>query len=730
MTFLNPWLLLGIAGIASPIIIHLLAKRQVKRVVWAAMRFLKATVDRNQRKMTLEDILLLVMRCLVLALIAFALARPTLRSAGFGRIGASETAIVLLDQSGSMSTTDGGQSRFEKAQKAADQIIDALPSGSSIAIWLISDQIRAVIPEPTRDLSLARKSIREAKRSDQATEWTPAIRKALEVLSRQSSGSRQLYVLTDGQAAGWKSLSEARSLLESAKQTVQSRLVLINENEEKNVAITSIRLASALAPAGQPLRFEVGVANFGPEEVKDVQVSLAMDDQPAGEEQTLESLPPTGEPRMVSLFAVFSEAGSHTVTARIRTDRCPFDDTRSFALKVSGDVNVLLVDGDPGIEPRDSEVFYLRNALTPVAPELRDRYFVKTKTIGTAEVDRVSLSEFDAVILANIVDLSPTATSALETWVRTGGGLMVFPGSRISAAFYNDRLYAQTGLLPAAFGEPRGEQIDETKAERPSTYFVLQGKGYTHRVTLPWADPKNGTLSTAQFYRAFPLLPARPNALAGESGPAAVVLSFADGSPAIMERAFGAGRVLQFSSTADTGWNDLPIRPVFVPLMHRALGYLLARAEDRYNTRAGTPFSMACGAELAGRESRVIAPGQALDSAPPRRLDMQNQTPVLRHEDTSIAGAYRVQFPENGQADFRFAVQSDPSESALVELPASDLRQLDQVAPVIRWSPGVDLRGVIQQDRAGTELWLPALFAVLGIVLAETVLANRWSRSK
>ncbi len=66
-------------GIAAPIIIHLLAKKQVHKVVWAAMKFLRATVDRNQRKMSLEDLLLLILRCLVLILLALALARPAMR---------------------------------------------------------------------------------------------------------------------------------------------------------------------------------------------------------------------------------------------------------------------------------------------------------------------------------------------------------------------------------------------------------------------------------------------------------------------------------------------------------------------------------------------------------------------------------------------------------------------------------------------------------------------------
>src|SRR5262245_19245573 len=101
MSFLNPLLLAGIAGIASPIIIHLLAKKRIQRVIWAAMKFLRATVDRQQRKMTLEDIILLILRCFVVALLALALARPALRESNIGILGGGESVLLLLDVSGS-----------------------------------------------------------------------------------------------------------------------------------------------------------------------------------------------------------------------------------------------------------------------------------------------------------------------------------------------------------------------------------------------------------------------------------------------------------------------------------------------------------------------------------------------------------------------------------------------------------------------------------------------------
>jgi hypothetical protein len=730
MSFLNPWLLVGIAGVASPIIIHLLAKKQIKRVVWAAMRFLKVTVDRNKRKMNIEDILLLILRCLILALLAFALARPSLREGGFGGFGGDEAAILLVDNSGSMSATDGAVSRFEKAQKAAGQILDGLPAGSRVAVWLVSDTVRESVSEPARDLALARKSIREAKRTDQGTEWQPALRRAVEMLKKQPGVHKHIYAVTDGQAAGWKGVGEIRTQLEAVKREMRATLVLTTEGEQGNLGITDVRLATALPTVNQPLRFEVSVANFGPAEAGGVAVSLAIDDEPPAEEQMLDTIAVGGAPKSLSLFATFREPGFHTVTARLHSDRCPFDDQRSFALRVIDEVNVLLVDGDPGAEPRDSEVFYLRNALTPVPLELRDRFVIKTRTVTGVEFEKTALRDFNAVVLANVVDLSPLAADALQAYVRGGGGLLVFPGSRISVPFYNGLLLGERSLLPAAFGPVRGENLDETRAERPDKFFRLQAKDYAHRIVELWKDPASGSLASAQFYRAFTLQPAKQSDVPGDAGLPAVVLSFADGEPALMERPFGLGRVVQFSSTADGAWSDLPVRPIFLPLMHRTLGFLLARTGDRLNVHAGTPFTHTVTAERAGKSYTVTEPGAKPGTSRTRTVMAKSGTPQIEEADSSVAGAYAVHFTEETGNAVRFAAASDPGESDLHELSTADLTALGTVARIVRWTPEADLRGQMERERNGSELWLPFALLAIGLVVAETLLGNRFSRSK
>src|SRR5262245_61369488 len=128
MGFLNPLLLVGLTAVSVPIIIHLLNRRKFQKVVWAAMRFIQTSVERNQRRMRVEDMILLALRCLLLALLAFALARPALKNSSSDFLGQSKvTGVIILDNSGSMGMGDGTMTRFEKAKKAAEQALETMP---------------------------------------------------------------------------------------------------------------------------------------------------------------------------------------------------------------------------------------------------------------------------------------------------------------------------------------------------------------------------------------------------------------------------------------------------------------------------------------------------------------------------------------------------------------------------------------------------------------------------
>lgn len=732
MSFINPALLFGIAAVAVPIIIHLLNRRKFQRVVWAAMRFLRVSVEQNQRRMRIEDLILLILRCLLVALLALALARPALRSAMAGIWGAKVTGILLLDNSYSMSQTDGISSRFEKAKQAAEQVVGATPVGSALAVYLASDTANMVIAEPTHDLNLVRKVIREARLSDRTTDMLAVLKQATETLRRTRGMRKEIFLVTDTQALGWRQLGEIRKLLDAARQDqVKVHLVFVGEQAEQNLGVSRLRLASGLTPVNEPLRFEVQLSNYGREEARSVKVSLSVDGDPPMDERVIDGLA-GGASKSVSLFGKLRTAGFHSVTVKTAPDRLPADDWRALALRAVKEVRVLLVDGDPGREPRDSQVFFLRHAFQPVPLAEASQYFIKTTTIVAPEIPNVRFDDFDAVVLAGVAEFPVNMVAALEQYLRRGGGLMIFPGPGTQASSFNDLLVAKHKLLPATFGQLRGQ------ADRDDQYFALQNKDYTHPLVEIWSDPGAGTLASARFYRFFELVPVPWQAPsltnvteASEAGEPRVVLRFADGIPALMERAYGLGRIIQFGSTANTAWNDLAVRPAFLPLMHRALGAMVQHQDERLNVRVGDRFVMRLPNEQLGKDVVVVQPGDPRTA--PRdlqRVELAQGLPTLAYESTDYGGVYEAAISGDVTHTIKFAAQPDAAESNLDELSVEQFKALEGSAQVIRWKPGMLLRELVDKERLGTEFWVPLLLAALLLAVSETILAQWFSRTK
>lgn len=664
--------------------------------------------------------MLLALRCLLLILLALALARPIFGGGGGAVAGrGSEVAILLLDNSYSMGQNDGGPTRLDQARQAAEQIVDGLPGGSSAAVLLFSDLVNAAVPEPTYDLNLARKVIRGAKLSSRPTNVQPALTQAVETLARRGSAGGSIYLITDGQASGWTALGEIRKTL--ANPALTSRLILVGGPEEHNRAVSDLRMASAIAAAGTAVQFEVEVTNFGVSEARAVSVKLSLDGDAPSDEGAIETIPAAAAKRL-SLFAKFRTPGYHTVTARIAADHLPADDQRTIALRAVDDVRVLLVDGDPGSEPRAAETFYLRNALTPVPPELRPKYFVKTKTIAPSEVTSTKLTDFEAVVLANVATLPPTAVDGIVQYLQRGGGLIIFPGDRTDATFYNET-FGRKLLLPAALGTIRGD------AEKRDLPFALQSKDYTNRIVSIWNDAGAGTLGTVQFFRAFDLTPLPGhNADAGEPD---VVLKYADGKPAVVERSWGRGRVILFSSTADTGWNDFGLHPAFVPLMARTLGAILDRQDARLNLPVGGLFEFVGDPDWVDRDAIIISPGESKESGSLRRIGMVEGFPLLRFEDTAQAGAYEAGVKTEPVSVVKFAAQFDASESNLADLRQEQLDTLAPATQVVRWngSGPLDLKGAKGRG-GGAERWRTLAALALIVAFIESVLAAIFSTPK
>ena len=699
MNFLNQALLWGMAAISIPVLIHLLNRRRYRRVPWAAMRFLKISVDQNQRRMRLEDWILLLLRCAVVALLASLLARPVLEGVS-GVPGSKVAAAIIVDNSASMGSQEGGVTRLALAREAAHEILSGLPQGSPV---VVGDVFRA--HEASADHEFARARIDAITQTERHADLILATKEAIGALEGQAVVDRELYVITDGHAEEWGSLAALGGRFSDITAGVRVQLITVGSSLNANLGISRLTPAAALPAVDQPFRIDVDVTNFGEAPVTRVPVKLLVDGQASGNPWIIEELGP-GRSETATLYTALPGPGYHRVTVALEGDKASFDDRQTVVMRARDEVNVLLVDGEPGAEDRDSETFFLREALAPVPPAERSSYPVKPRVVSGSNLEAEALDRYEAVVLANVADVSLAFADRLVRFVEKGGGLVVFPGGNFRPESYNALLYRRHGLLPASFVPREGDIGPRTRSLIPAE---------TNPLSL-----ERDLLAGVKFRQIQRLQ-------LGE-GDYRVNLRYDDGQPALVESNYGQGKVFVFTSSADLAWNDFAVRPAYIPFVSRVLGGIVPSRENNLNVAAGDPVRYRLDARLVGRDATVYELEDPESLGRLTELSGDDGVSLLEFDRTDRAGPYQVTIAGEPEP-LLFSVRPSERESSVALLGDEQLARLGDSVTVSRWASNGKAAS-LEMDRQGAELWWPLLLVVIALAAVEMTLAQWFSRSK
>jgi len=208
MGFITPLVAAVAAGITVPSLVSLyfLKLKRKRMVIPSTLLWQRAVQDLqvNAPFQRIKNNLLLWVQLLLLALLLFAMARPTQNAmADPGR-----RIVIVLDCSGSMNATDEqGKSRLEAAKTQALQVIDNLDAGGTgdhnaggTGAMVIAYAHRAlVLQDFTTDLARVRRAIKDIQPTDQRSHFDTAIA-AVEPHARQSTDGQPLvvHVFSDG----------------------------------------------------------------------------------------------------------------------------------------------------------------------------------------------------------------------------------------------------------------------------------------------------------------------------------------------------------------------------------------------------------------------------------------------------------------------------------------------------------------------------------------------------
>jgi hypothetical protein len=699
VSFLTPLFFVALATLAVPVLIHLTQRERKSVVEFPSLMFLRKIPYESVQRRRIRDWLLLALRLAAIALIVTAFARPFVRGTDLAAApGGARDIVVLLDRSYSMSYGD----TWASAQRlAADALANTTPA-DRISIVGFADTAEVAV-RSTPDRSRAVSEINSATPGPGSTKYGPALKLAGSLLAESLLPRKEVIIVSDFQRGGWQPDDTLRM---PGGTTITP--VVVGGGQGASVALTPVALLRS-REQGQPERVTVtaGVLNRTSTAVADLPIQLEIEGRVVQDLKI--SAGPTASASVsfapVTITAPNTRAIVRLGAAGQSIDALTRDNVFNFVLTPSAPVPVMTVSQGSA----DATLYLSRALAIGEAPHF-DASLQSPDALAGEAINRAR------VIILNDVPISDSVATKLVTFVEGGNGLFVALGSRASWPT------SRAAWLPVSIGPP----VDRTRGA-PAR---LSGMDYGHEVFEPFRAPRSGDFSTARFYSYRSLSAAKD---------ASVIARFDTGEPALVERTAGRGRVIVFASTLDLNWNDLALKPMFLPFVHQVGRHLSGFREQPAWLTIGQVLDVDAAEIAAGATSGSAAraaAGRTILTPSGQRRDMVATPPAA---GSTAAPAAALELTEQGFYEIRGAGrEAGPVIVAAsnVSLAESNLDRIDPqelVAAVsgngtTGSSGGQDVLPDEAQELA-QRVWWYLLFAGILLLIAETVLAHRYSRA-
>jgi hypothetical protein len=580
-----------------PVAIHLLNRVRLRRVEFSSLEFLRDVRREKFNWLRLRELLLLILRTALLLFLFLGLSRPFLRR-GLAGARTEASAVLVIDNSMSMSAAG----RFERARRAAQDYLARLTANSEVAVITTGDPAAAGL---TRNPHTRQIGIDSLEPGCGSAGLGPALESAARLLGQATLPRREIVVFTDLQ----------RSALRDAPKTPGHPVLFFDcgDQEWQNCAVTEVLPVDRLAAPGASTGIAARVRNFG---TSDQTRTLTLELGALRESRIVNV--PAGEERRFEFAGLIPESGADTGVVSLDPDSLEADDRRFFVARAPQRSRILVI----GELPEDT--FFLARALVP---DSAGPFAVSTR-LG-AGLRTADLKSFQAAVIVNPHGLSLLDWQRLEDYLGHGGGLLVLTGRAPSAG----------PILARVAGIAADVQ--------PTGFVSIEQADFEHPALGPFRN--RADLGLPRFSRFARFSPAGSRVLARLS----------DGSPFLVEAA--SERVMVMASDCRMANTDLPLRALFVPLLHRLVGHL-ARGDEPRDYLVGDTIPVRLPAVGA---VQVLGPdGEFMLSGAPGRDGAQD----LRFTRTARAGFYR--FDERTHA-----VNVPASEGDLTRLSETELNR-------------------------------------------------------
>jgi hypothetical protein len=679
----------------------LLNRRRIRKIKFSSLEFLTDLAKRRMRKINLRRILILALRTLAVVFIVVAFARPTLRAVSFLLPGKAPTNVVVcLDASFSMGVEEERGTAFTAAKELARTVVGEAGKYDAINLVVFSDRAEAQLEQGTRNKSLINNAIEKAGLSSEGTSIQKALDKAYELIDASDVSGGEIYVVSDFRY----NMDSTLVVQREGRRDVRVFLVPVYEQAVANVSIDRVMVPRKLLRPGEVIHVGVDVTNHARQLPADFPLELTVDGSRKAEKVI--SLSP-GASATVTFPVSFTSWGTYRCRISKNHDRLPIDDDRYFLLDVSKSVPVTVIRGrrrlDNGTASGEAAgglggaagYFYVEKALNP--RPVGDGEFV-VKTIDEKDITAADLPNRGVAVWVNPQKLQSKRLAVLERYVRRGGGLIVFLGNGDRRLLQDERFNRFVGMKAAS------ERTNQSK----TGYTSFQK---SHPVFSIFNEEELELLTRTRVRRYV---------AARGVGPDSVLAYVAGGDPALWECARGKGRILVFAAGPDLESGDVPLSPMFLPLIHTSVSYLASagRAQRQLENPVGRQlFFDAPPAALAS--SMLVIRNPKNEPVRPVVFETpQGETRAIC-ERPRMPGFYRLMSDTTVIAEEVVNLDTRESNIAVSSIPAADVAAASVV------SAGDDFLKNLQTARQGREIFGLFIFLAASALAAESILGRR-----
>ena len=719
MSSLNPftiWATLAAIGVAVPIIIHLLYRKNRKETDWAAMELLRRALVVRSGQIKLEDFIILLLRCLTLLLLAAALLRPILKDSDL--IGDQKVGMVVaIDDS--LSMNHGATTRFENAIEKARQVIGTSQLGDKISIVFLNERsiddpnkipLRAADYDPTKINSILDET-KKSGASNHQSNLENSIPLLKEMSEEMKAGTKEIHIITDAQQSDWNGLSsEAKGMLAEIPASIY--ILPVNSENDDNRSITSLKYVSGSLNNSGVARFEATVKNFGTNDANSGNIEFYQDGNLVSR-QTLGVID-SGSSKVIPFLANYNKPGDLSITAKISKDNLSEDNFRNIVVNVRPGIRVLCATDsvNEGLSNSTNGLFFLENALRLRSSD--EEAGIQVTSVDSSDLTLEKLNDYDIIILANVSSPSIEIANRLKTFTENGGGLILFAGENINAEKYGQTFGTTSeSILPAIIGNKK------TATEENENLYSLDIPTSDHPLATVIRSMSEEMINDAKIKSLVELQPTQGSQ---------VILSLVeDKSPVLVSKEVGNGSVILCSTSADRSWSDMVLHPIYAIMIQQAVTTTTSRPESRVamvhsSKTINIEGAMPSNAKL---QKMIISGEETEDEIETTEIKTSQDNNSFKAEidaqDINETGVYQITNNE-GKILGAIAVNSNPSESNVKVAAADALNESIGAADNIKIIDGSP--DAVLNDRKGSDLTSLLLILCIVCFVLQSILAK------